>query len=125
MLKIIFMGTPDFALPAVEAIKNSGNELIAVVTQPDKPKGRGKHMTPPPVKEWAVYNNYPVFQPQKLKGNQEFLNQLKKLNPDLIVTAAYGQILPKDILDIPPLGCINVHASLLPDYRERHQYSRY
>jgi methionyl-tRNA formyltransferase len=117
LLKIIFMGTPDFALPAVEAIKNSGNELIAVVTQPDKPKGRGKHMTPPPVKEWAVYNNYPVFQPQKLKGNQEFLNQLKKLNPDLIVTAAYGQILPKDILDIPPLGCINVHASLLPDYR--------
>jgi methionyl-tRNA formyltransferase len=111
------MGTPDFALPSLEAIKNSRHKLIAVVTQPDKPKGRGKHLAPPPVKEWAVSNRVLVLQPQKLRGNQEFLNQLKTLNPDLIVTAAYGQILPEDILNMPPLGCINVHASLLPEYR--------
>lgn len=117
MLKIIFMGTPDFALPALEAVKNSGQELLAVVTQPDKPRGRGKRLTPSPVKVWAAEKRIPIFQPQKIRDNLEFLNQLREMNPDLIVTAAYGQILPGNILAIPPLGCINVHASLLPEYR--------
>ncbi|SFQ18118.1 methionyl-tRNA formyltransferase [Caldicoprobacter faecalis] len=116
MLKIVFMGTPEFAIPSLEAIVSSGHQIIGVVTQPDKPKGRGKKLAPPPVKEWAVARNIPVYQPEKVK-DPEFIEVLKGLAPDLIVTAAYGQILPKEILDIPPLGCINVHASLLPKYR--------
>ena len=91
MLRIIFMGTPDFARPALEAVKNSGQELLAVVTQPDKPRGRGKRLTPSPVKVWAAEKRIPIFQPQKIRGNLEFLNQIKEMNPDLIVTAAYGQ----------------------------------
>jgi len=117
VLKIIFMGTPEFSVYSLEAIKESSHELIAVVTQPDKPKGRGKQMAPPPVKEWAVKHNIPVYQPVKVRGNREFIDEIKGLCPDLIVTAAYGQILPKELLVIPPLGCINVHASLLPAYR--------
>lgn len=117
MLKIIFMGTPDFALPVVQAVLNSNHQLLAVVTQPDRPKGRGKLLTPPPVKVWAMENQIPVYQPLKIRGNQDFLEKIERLNPDLIVTAAYGQILPGNLLDIPPLGCINVHASLLPEYR--------
>lgn len=116
MLRIVFMGTPEFAIPSLEAIADSGHRIIGVVTQPDKPKGRGKRLAAPPVKEWAVARNIPVYQPEKVR-DPEFIRVLKELAPDLIVTAAYGQILPKDILDIPPLGCINVHASLLPKYR--------
>ncbi|MBM7581897.1 methionyl-tRNA formyltransferase [Caldicoprobacter guelmensis] len=116
MLKIVFMGTPEFAIPSLEAIVSSGHKLIGVVTQPDKPKGRGKKLASPPVKEWATARNIPVYQPEKVR-DPEFIKILRGLAPDLIVTAAYGQILPKEILDIPPLGCVNVHASLLPKYR--------
>jgi methionyl-tRNA formyltransferase len=113
------MGTPDFSLSALEAVYNSSNELIAVVTQPDKPKGRGKQTTPPPVKEWVLKKRIeiPVYQPQKIRGDVRFIEEIRQLAPDLIVTAAFGQILPKAFLDIPVLGCINVHASLLPEYR--------
>jgi len=111
------MGTPEFALHALESIKNSGHKLLAVVTQPDKPKGRGHRLTPPPVKVWAEKNKLPVLQPEKIRGNNKFIDKIKPLNPDLIITAAYGQILPKEILNIPHLGCINIHASLLPEYR--------
>jgi methionyl-tRNA formyltransferase len=119
VLKILFMGTPDFSLSALEAVYNSGNELIAVVTQPDKPKGRGKQTTPPPVKEWVLQRDLgiPIYQPQKIRGDARFMDEIRQLGPDLVVTAAFGQILPKEFLDIPPLGCINVHASLLPEYR--------
>src|SRR5690606_17998388 len=110
------MGTPEFAIPSLEAIVSEGHELIGIVTQPDRPKGRGKRLSPPPVKEWAVERGYKIYQPEKVRDN-EFIAELESLAPDLIVTAAYGQILPKRILDIPPLGCINVHASLLPKYR--------
>ncbi|NLN41147.1 MAG: methionyl-tRNA formyltransferase [Clostridiales bacterium] len=115
-MRILFMGTPEFAIPSLEVIVAEGHELIGVVTQPDRPKGRGKRVTPPPVKEWAVERGFKVYQPQKVR-DEEFIAQLESLAPDLIVTAAYGQILPKRILDIPLLGCINVHASLLPKYR--------
>jgi len=115
-LRIVFMGTPEFAIPSLEAIVSEGHELIGIVTQPDRPKGRGKRLSPPPVKEWAVERGYKIYQPEKVRDN-EFIAELESLAPDLIVTAAYGQILPKRILDIPPLGCINVHASLLPKYR--------
>lgn len=117
MLKIIFMGTPDFSIPSIEAVYNSGNELIAVITQPDKPKGRGKQMAPPPIKEWAEKRGLPVYQPQRIRGDIHFIEKIAGMAPDLVVTAAFGQILPKDFLDIPRLGCINVHASLLPEYR--------
>lgn len=117
MLKIIFMGTPDFSIPSIEAVYNSGNELIAAVTQPDRPKGRGKQLAPPPIKEWAVKRGIPVFQPQKIRGDKDFIDMIAEMGPDLVVTAAFGQILPKAFLDIPRLGCINVHASLLPEYR--------
>ncbi len=116
-MKILFMGTPDFALSALEAVHNSGHELIGVVTQPDKPKGRGKQLAPPPVKEWAIKNQIPVYQPIRVRGDKSFIDKIKGLSPDIVVTAAYGQILPKSFLDIPSIGCINVHASLLPEYR--------
>lgn len=115
-MRIIFMGTPDFSIPSLEAIKSEGYELIGIVTQPDKPRGRGKHMTPSPVKKWAIGKGYKVLQPQKAR-DEDFIIQLESLAPDIIITAAYGQILPKRILEIPPLGSINVHASLLPKYR--------
>ena len=124
MLRIIFMGTPDFALPALEAVKNSGQELLAVVTQPTNP-GTRKATDPVPGQGMGSRKKDSIFQPQKIRGNLEFLNQIKEMNPDLIVTAAYGQILPGNILAIPPLGCINVHASLLPEYRGHHQFSRH
>ncbi len=116
MLRVVFMGTPEFALPSLEAVLRSGHKIVGVVTQPDRPKGRGKKLTPPPVKVWALERDLTVFQPEKVK-NPEFITLLRELAPDIIITAAFGQILPKDILDIPPLGCINVHASLLPKYR--------
>ncbi|WP_457755995.1 methionyl-tRNA formyltransferase [Thermodesulfatator indicus] len=115
-LRIIFMGTPAFAVPILKALLTREDEVVAVVTQPDKPAGRGKRLTPPPVKLVAQEKGVPVFQPAKIK-DQEFLETLKKLLPDVIVVAAYGKILPKEVLEIPRFGCINVHASLLPKFR--------
>lgn len=115
-MRAIFMGTPDFAVPTLRRLIEN-HEVLAVFTQPDKPKGRGQKMQPPPVKEAALKNNIPVYQPQKLKNNKEVIDLIKSLNPDVIVVVAYGQILPKEILEIPKYGCINVHASLLPKLR--------
>lgn len=114
-LKIVFMGTPDFAVPCLKTL-NENYEVIAVITQPDRPKGRGQKLTPSPIKEYALEHNLTVLQPEKIKTS-ETEEQLKKLAPDLIVVVAFGQILSKAILEIPQLGCINVHASLLPKYR--------
>jgi len=116
-MKIVFMGTPDFARDSLEAIYNAGHDILAVVTNVDKPKGRGMKMIATPVKEFAIEKNLPVFQPEKVKKNEEFINEIKSLNPDIICVVAYGKILPKEILDIPQYGCVNVHASLLPKYR--------
>ena len=116
-MKIVFMGTPDFAEESLKAIYESGHEMIGVVTNPDRPKGRGMKMIPSPVKEFAIEKNLTIYQPEKVKNNEEFVNVLKALKPDVICVVAYGKILPKEILDIPPYGCINVHASLLPEYR--------
>jgi len=116
MLKIIFMGTPDFAIPSLSVIHESGNELLAVVTQPDRPKGRGHRVTCSPVKKWALNAGLQVIQPTNAR-DMEFVKVIKQLSPDLIITAAYGQIIPQDLLSIPPLGCVNIHASLLPEYR--------
>jgi len=115
-LRIIFMGTPDIALASAEELLTSGEDLIAVVTQPDKPKGRGRICEACPVKNWALVNNIPVLQPERAR-DPKFLEEIKKLAPDLIVVHAFGQILPKELLDIPKFGVINVHASLLPKYR--------
>lgn len=117
MLRVLFMGTPDFARDSLEAIYNAGHSVLAVVTNPDKPKGRGMKMIAPPVKEFAIEHNLKVYQPERVKGNEEFIQEIKDMNPDLICVVAYGKILPKEILDIPPYGCINVHGSLLPKYR--------
>lgn len=115
-MKIVFMGTPDFAVPALRALLEDGYNVVAVVTQPDRPKGRKRVLTPTPVKEEALKHGLAVLQPEKLR-QAESVEQIRSLAPDLIITAAYGQILPKSILDMPVLGCINVHASLLPKYR--------
>ncbi|ENH98287.1 methionyl-tRNA formyltransferase Fmt [Gracilibacillus halophilus YIM-C55.5] len=114
MKHIIFMGTPDFAVPVLEKMIDHGYQIDLVVTQPDRKKGRKKILTPPPVKEAAVNKQIPVFQPERIKDD---FSEIEKLNPDLIVTAAFGQLLPKALLDIPRFGCINVHASLLPELR--------
>lgn len=116
MTSIIFMGTPTFSAPILRMLVEEGYNVKAVVTQPDRPVGRKKVLTAPPVKEEAVQLGLPVIQPNKLKGSDE-LDQIIALKPDLIVTAAFGQILPKELLEVPELGCINVHASLLPAYR--------
>lgn len=118
-MNIVFMGTPDFAVPCLKALVESGENVLAVFTQPDKPKGRGYKLTPSPVKEEALSYNIPVYQPQSLKNGEDAERAeeiLKKLSPDLFIVVAYGKILPKNILDIPKY-CINVHASLLPKYR--------
>ncbi len=115
-MKLIFMGTPQFSVPILQALIDSEDEVIAVVAQPDKPKGRGRKLTAPPTKELAQKYEVPVLQPAKIK-TEEFHNELKSLGPDLICVAAYGKILSKNILDLPKHGCINVHASLLPRYR--------
>ncbi|MCT4621381.1 MAG: methionyl-tRNA formyltransferase [Marinisporobacter sp.] len=115
-MKIVFMGTPDFAVPCLTEIIENGHEVLAVITQPDRPKGRGKKLTPPPVKVKAMEYNIDVLQPEKIK-EEESVKKIEALAPDCIVVVAFGQILPKSILDIPSLGCINVHASLLPKYR--------
>ncbi|TFB23260.1 methionyl-tRNA formyltransferase [Filobacillus milosensis] len=112
--RIIFMGTPDFSVPVLQALIDSEYEVVAAVTQPDRPKGRKKVLTPPPVKEKALEYNIPVHQPEKIRNNYE---DILAYNPDLIVTAAYGQILPKGILEHPEFGSVNVHASLLPELR--------
>ena len=117
MLNILFMGTPDFAKESLEAIYNEGHNILGVVTNPDKPKGRGMKYVASPVKEFAVEKNLKIYQPEKVRNNVEFIEEIKRLNPDLICVVAYGKILPKEILDIPELGAINVHGSLLPKYR--------
>lgn len=116
-MKIVYMGTPDFAVPSLEALVNAGHEVAAVVTQPDAISGRGKKVRFSQVKEKAVELNIPVLQPQRVKGNEEFLKTLEEIAPELIVVAAYGQILPSEVLNLPRLGCINVHGSLLPRFR--------
>jgi methionyl-tRNA formyltransferase len=116
MTKIVFMGTPDFSVPVLQSLLRAEYDVIAVVTQPDRPVGRKRVLTPPPVKAEAMKHNIPVYQPEKIR-NQEDLDKILSLNPDLIVTAAFGQILPKELLDAPAYGCINVHASLLPELR--------
>jgi methionyl-tRNA formyltransferase len=116
MTKIIFMGTPDFAVPVLQQIMNDGYEVIAVVTQPDRPVGRKKVLTPPPVKVEAQKQGIPVYQPEKIRDKVE-LEKILALEPELIITAAFGQILPKELLQAPKHGCINVHASLLPELR--------
>lgn len=118
-MNIVFMGTPDFAVPCLKALIDNGENVQAVFTQPDKPKGRGYKLTPPPVKELALTHNIPVYQPISLKSGEDAETTMKVLNelsPDLIIVVAYGKILPKAILDLPEY-CINVHASLLPRYR--------
>ena len=115
-MRVVFMGTPDFSVPTLEKIIEAGHEVIGVVTQPDKAKGRGKKVLFPPVKETALAHNLPVYQPRRAR-DPEFIEEMKTLNPDVMVVVAFGQILPKAILDIPKYGCINVHASLLPKYR--------
>ncbi|WP_409275607.1 methionyl-tRNA formyltransferase [Neobacillus sp. SCS-31] len=116
MTKIVFMGTPDFSVPVLRRLIEDGHEVIAVVTQPDRPVGRKRVLTPPPVKVEAEKHGIPVLQPEKIRLKEEY-EKIIGLNPDLIVTAAFGQILPKELLDAPKYGCINVHASLLPELR--------
>ena len=113
---VVFMGTPDFAVGTLEALINSKYEVSAVFTQPDKPKGRGKAVQMTPVKEIAMEHEIPVYQPVKIREEQ-WIEVLKDLAPDVIVVVAFGQIIPKAILELPKYGCINVHASLLPAYR--------
>ena len=116
-MKIVFMGTPDFARDSLKAVVEAGHEVALVVTNPDKPKGRGMKFIPSDVKKYAIEQNLEVVQPVKVRNNPEFVEQLKNINPDVICVVAYGKIIPKEILDIPRLGCINVHGSLLPKYR--------
>lgn len=115
-MRILFMGTPDFALFSLRAMVDAGEDVFAVVTQPDKPRGRGYELQPPPVKVYAAEHGIPVFQPATLRG-EEFAATLAELDPELIVVAAYGKILPANVIDYPRLGCVNVHGSLLPEYR--------
>ncbi len=115
-MKIVFMGTPEFAVPCLESLIQDGNEVVGVFTQPDKPKGRGYAMTPPPVKVCALERQIEVYQPTTLKDGSAF-EVISQLAPEMIVVVAYGKILPKEIIDFPKYGCVNVHASLLPKYR--------
>jgi len=115
-MRILFMGTPEFAVPCFEALIDAGHDVCGAVTQPDKPVGRGHKLTPPPVKKSAIERGVEVYQPETLK-NEAFLDELNRLNPELIVVVAYGKILPEYILNYPKYQCINIHASLLPKYR--------
>ncbi len=115
-MRIVFMGTPDFALFSLRALIEAGEEVVGVITQPDKPKGRGYTLTPPPVKVYAEERGIPVFQPERVKDGS-FDDTLRSLEPDVCVVAAYGKILPQSMLDIPKHGCFNIHGSLLPEYR--------
>ena len=116
-MRILFMGTPDFALESLKSLYEAKYDIIGVVTNVDKPKGRGMKMVASPVKEYAIEKKLQVYQPVKVRNNPEFLEEVKKLNPDLICVVAYGKILPQELLDIPKYGCVNVHGSLLPEYR--------
>ncbi|MEG0999852.1 MAG: methionyl-tRNA formyltransferase [Cellulosilyticaceae bacterium] len=116
-MNIVFMGTPDFAVPPLQILIDEGHEISLVVTQPDRPKGRGKKDNMSAVKELALKYDLPVNQPERVKNDEEFYKHIKALNPDLIIVVAFGQILPESILEIPRLGCINIHGSLLPKYR--------
>lgn len=115
-MRVIFMGTPDFAVPVLEAIIQAGHTVIGVYTQPDKPKGRGKSMQYTPVKEKALEYQIPVYQPARVR-EPEVIEEIRNLQPEIIIVVAFGQILPEELLAIPPYGCVNVHASLLPKYR--------
>lgn len=115
-MRVVFMGTPDFAVPSLELLIRHGYEVCAVYTQPDKPKGRGHKLQAPPVKELALRHNIPVFQPVNLRG-EDTQREIQAWNADVIVVVAYGKLLPKAVLDAPKLGCVNVHGSLLPKYR--------
>ncbi len=115
-MKIIYMGTPDFAVLPLQALHEDGHEILLVVTQPDKPKGRGHKLQAPPVKEYALSKNIPVYQPDSAKTDEAY-EYLSSFGADIFIVAAYGQILPQKVLDIPKYGCINIHASLLPRYR--------
>ena len=114
--RIVYMGTPDFAVPPLSMLAEEGYQVVGVVTQPDKPKGRGKTLQPTPVKEEALKYGIPVYQPVKVR-EEGFFEILKELAPDLIIVAAFGQIIPERILNLPEYGCVNIHASLLPKYR--------
>ncbi|MCQ4670966.1 methionyl-tRNA formyltransferase [Lactonifactor longoviformis] len=115
-MRIVFMGTPDFAVGTLEALIEAGHDIAGVVTQPDKPKGRGKNLMAPPVKQAAIARGLAVYQPKKVR-DPEFIQILRKLEPQIIVVVAFGQIIPQEILELAPFGCINVHGSLLPKYR--------
>lgn len=115
-MKIVYMGTPDFAVPPLRALTEAGYEISAVITQPDKPKGRGKTLLPTPVKEEALKRGIPVYQPEKVR-DRKCVEFLREIQPDLIVVAAFGQMIPGEILELPRFGCVNIHASLLPRYR--------
>lgn len=123
-MKIVYMGTPDFAVPALEALVRENYDVRLVVTAPDKARDRGKKIRPTPVKQAAEKAGIPVAQPGKVKNNPEFIESLKEIAPDLIVVAAYGKILPPELIEIPPLGCVNLHASLLPRFRGAAPISR-
>ena len=116
-MRIVFMGTPDFARDSLKSLVEAGHEIELVVTNPDKPRGRGMKMIPSEVKEYALEQNLEIDQPIRVRNNEEFVDKIKDINPDVICVVAYGKIIPKEILDIPKLGCINVHGSLLPKYR--------
>ncbi len=116
-MRIVFMGTPDFARDSLKALVEAGHKIELVITNPDKPKGRGMKMIPSEVKEYATEQGLEVMQPLKLKRNEELFEKIKVIDPDLICVVAYGKIIPKDILDLPKFGCVNVHGSLLPKYR--------
>lgn len=117
MARMVFMGTPDFARDSLKALYEANHEIVGVVTNPDRPKGRGMKMVASLVKEYALEKNLPVYQPEKVRNNEEFVQTIKELKPEIICVVAYGKILPKEILDIPQYGCINLHGSLLPQYR--------
>ena len=115
-MKILFMGTPDFAIPSLREICDAGEEIVGVITQPDKPRGRGHELQPTPVKAFALSRGLDVYQPETLRG-EEFMELLRKLDPELVAVTAYGKILPEEVINFPKYGCINVHGSLLPEYR--------
>ncbi|GIW40628.1 MAG: methionyl-tRNA formyltransferase [Candidatus Binatia bacterium] len=115
-MRVVFFGTPEFALPSLEKLRAEGHELSAVVCQPDRPAGRGRVVHPPPTKLWAQERKIPVLQPERIR-DEAFLDELRRLSPDIVVVAAYGKILPPALLEIPRFGAVNVHASLLPKYR--------
>ncbi len=115
--RVLFMGSPEIAVPALEALLRDGENIVGVVSQPDRPVGRHQILTPPSVAAFAKEKNLPLFQPEKVKNNPEFLEIIKNLKPDVVIVVAYGRLLPKEFLEIPPRGCINVHFSLLPKYR--------